>query len=93
MHRLVRGQHRPVGSGVRTCPPCARTVDHDRVRVAQRVVPRRHELEDNRKRTGFFEPFRVGTQALVARRYAEGNRHAAGAVLANAVRQAIGPKV
>jgi putative MATE family efflux protein len=26
----------------------------------------------------------VGTQALVARRYAEGNRHAAGAVLANA---------
>ncbi|HTQ41832.1 MAG TPA: MATE family efflux transporter [Polyangiaceae bacterium] len=27
----------------------------------------------------------VGTQALVARRYAEGNRHAAGAVLANAV--------
>lgn len=34
---------------------------------------------------GSLAAISVGTQALVARRYAEGNRHAAGAVLANAV--------
>ena len=33
---------------------------------------------------GSLSAISVGTQALVARRYAEGNRHAAGAVLANA---------
>ena len=33
---------------------------------------------------GSLSAVSVGTQALVARRYAEGNRHAAGAVLANA---------
>src|SRR5258708_10609817 len=34
---------------------------------------------------GTLSAISVGTQALVARRYAEGNRKAAGAVLANAV--------
>ena len=33
---------------------------------------------------GSLSAISVGTQALVARRYAEGDRHAAGAVLANA---------